>query len=64
MTGLKAILLMVGVAFAGLCIVAVVLTVAWLIGNYGVDRVLQVVSVMVSVAGCLFTVLIPFWRRR
>lgn len=42
---------------------AIVLTIAWLIGNYGVDRLLQIVSVLVGVAGFLFTLLFQFRRR-
>ena len=64
MTALKAMLVTLGAAFIGVGMAAIVLAMAWLIGNYGVDRLLQIVSVLIGIAGVLFPLVLHFRRQR
>lgn len=64
MTALKALLVTLGVVLTGVGSAAIVLVAAWLIGSYGVDRMLQIVSILIGMAGILFPLVLHFRRRR
>ncbi len=53
MNWLTAILTTIGMVGAAVCLSAVVVVTAWLIGNYGFDRILQIASPMMTVAAFL-----------
>ena len=63
MSGLKAILITVGVVFAVICAVLIVLAIIWLIGNYGFDRLIDVISLLLGVASFAFSLIVYFRRR-
>jgi len=63
MSGLKAILITVGVVFAVICAVLIVLAIIWLIGSYGFDRLIDVVSLLLGVTSFAFSLIVYFRRR-
>lgn len=63
MSGLKAILITVGIVFAVICAVLIVLAIVWLIGNYGFDRLIDVISLLLGVASFAFSLVVYFRRR-
>ena len=63
MSGLKAILITVGIVFAVICAVLIVLAIIWLIGNYGFDRLIDVISLLLAVASFAFSLIVYFRRR-
>lgn len=63
MSGLKAILITVGVVFAVTCAVLTVLAIIWLIGNYSVDRLVAIISLLLGMASFLFSLVVYFRRR-
>ena len=63
MSGLKAILITVGIVFAVICAVLIVLAIIWLIGNYGFDRLIDVISLLLGVASFAFSLIVYFRRR-
>ena len=63
MSGLKAILITVGVVFAVVCAVLIVLAIIWLIGSYGFDRLIDVIRLLLGVASFAFSLIVYFRRR-
>jgi len=63
MSGLKTILITVGVVFAVICAVLIVLAIIWLIGNYGFDRLIDVITLLLGVASFAFSLIVYFRRR-
>ena len=63
MSGLKAILITVGIVFAVICAVLIGLAIIWLIGNYGFDRLIDVISLLLGVASFAFSLIVYFRRR-
>ena len=63
MSGLKAILITVGIVFAVVCIALIVLAMIWLIGNYGFGRLIDVISLLLGVASFAFSLIVYFRRR-
>lgn len=64
MPALKAILVTAGMVFVALGIALVVLVIVWLIGNYGVDRLIAIASLFLTAAAILFAIIIELRRRR
>lgn len=64
MDGLKAILTTLGIVFAALGIALIVLTVVWLVSDYSVSRLLDVVGVLLAATGLAITLVIHFRPRR
>ena len=64
MDGLKAILTTLGIVFAALGIALIVLTVVWLVSDYSVSLLLDVVAVLLAVTGPAITLVIHFRSRR
>lgn len=56
------ILVTIGVVLAGLSLAAFALVVAWLAGNFGIDRLLAVVGACTGVVGLLVTVSVPLGK--
>ncbi len=53
----------VGVVFAVICAVLIVLAIIWLIGNYGFDRLIDVITLLLGVASFAFSLIVYFRRR-
>ena len=64
MPGLKAILLTLAVVFAALAATAVVLTVVWLLGNLGAERLINIVGSLTSIVALAFAILVYARRRK
>ena len=58
MPGLKAILLTLAVVFAALATAAVVLTVVWLLGNLGTERLINIVGTLTSIVALVFAIFV------
>ena len=63
MPGLKAILLTLAVVFAALGTAGAVLTVVWLLGNLGTERLINIVGSLTSIIALAFAILV-YTRRR
>ena len=63
MPGLKAILLTLAVVFAALGTAGGVLIVVWLFGNFGVERLINIVGSLMSIIALAFAIFV-YTRRR
>ena len=60
---LKAILITIGIVFAVICAVLITLAIIWLIGSYGFDRLIDVISLLLGVASFAFSLIVYFRHR-
>lgn len=63
MPGFKAILLTLAVVFVGLGATGIVLTTAWLLGNFGAERLINIVGSLTSIVALMFAIFACARRR-
>ena len=64
MTALKAVLVTAGVVLAAVGATLIVMALIWLIGNYSVDRLLTILSLVISTVALLVTIGVSVRSRR
>ena len=64
MTALKAVLVTAAVVLAAVGATLIAMALIWLIGNYGVDRLLAVLSLVISTVSLLFAIIVSLRSRR
>ena len=64
MTALKAVLVTAAVVLAAVGATLIAMALIWLIGNYSVDRLLAVLSLVISTVSLLFAIIVSLRSRR
>ena len=64
MTALKAVLVTAAVVLAAVGATLIVMALIWLIGNYSVDRLFAILSLVISTVSLLFAIIVSLRSRR